>query len=340
MNKIKDLLDSKHLTKYSIVDWGYTNEAIPKTLQKYNKWVNEGLHGPLTYLDGERKEKRQSLKNYYPEFESAIVFLFSYSKYKFLLDEFYKDKSISNGLKIAGYVLGFGGIDYHFNVRDSLNELADSFRAIHPDIEIKHSLDTQPILERDMAVRSGLGWFGKNSMLISKKHGSFLMLGSLLFSKELDLELSNEEVDHCGQCTRCIVACPTDAISQDGRSIDSNKCISTYTIELFKDVSAPPLGMDTSNGEVFGCDICQEVCPWNKRLLRVNPVDKTINLEDTKERKKVFNFFLKRPLENIQEDLEGMSNRQYQREFFGTAMQRTGRQGLLKNIKFYLKRKK
>ncbi|WP_372655105.1 epoxyqueuosine reductase [Halobacteriovorax sp.] len=333
-NKIlEEVLHSKNLSQYGIVDWGVTTVSRPITWKYYFEWVNKGLNGILKYLEGERRDKREDLKNYYPEFKSAIVFQFSYAKKKFELDKFYKSKK-SNGLKIASYVLGFDGIDYHFNLRESLNQLGEQLREIDPELNFKLSLDTQPILERDLAFRAGLGWFGKNSMFISKKEGSFFILGSLLLSKNYSLNEKVVETDHCGQCTRCADSCPTDAIDLETRTLIADKCISTYTIEQFKDIGEAPKGMESSNGEIFGCDICQEVCPWNKRLLRIGKYDNEEVIVSEKEAH-LREFFLERPLENILDELKSLSNRGFQRLFKSTPIERTGRIGLLKNIRFF-----
>lgn len=302
-------------SEYDILDIGYTEESEPISFSHYEKWVKEDLHGPLGYLADERMKLRSSLKNYYPEFESALVFLFSYQKTK-------KNEKDSK-LKIASYVNGFEGMDYHVYVRERLTSILSEIKNFIPDIEGVFSLDTQPILERDMAYRSGLGWFGKNSMLINKKEGSYFIIGSLLLNKKLDFSKKEVELDHCGNCTRCIDACPTSAIISD-KVIDSSKCISTFTIELFKEANAPK-GFDNVN-QIFGCDICQEVCPWNIKPIKKIPIE-------SREETPIEKFFMNREVSEIVFDLEQMSNREFRRKFKGTPMERTGRVGLLKNLR-------
>lgn len=301
--------------KFDILDIGYTEESVPVSLSHYEDWVEKEYHGPLKYLSDERMKIRSDLKNYYPEFKSALVFLFSYQKTK-------KNEKKSKW-KMASYVNGFEGIDYHVYVRERLNATLEKLKELYPEIEGVFSLDTQPILERDMAYRAGLGWFGKNAMLIHKKEGSYFIIGSLLLNKKLPLRIREIEPDHCGNCTRCLDACPTDAIISD-KVIDSKKCISTFTIELFKEAEAPT-GFDKTN-QIFGCDICQEVCPWNTRPLR--------KIELTpKEETPLEEFFLNRDVSDIVSELEKMSNREFRRKFKGTPMERTGRIGLLKNLR-------
>lgn len=329
---LDDVLNSENLSRYKIVDWGSTTISRPLTWKHYSHWVSRGLNGILKYLEGERRDKREDLKNYFPEFQSALIFQFSYANKKYEMDQFYNSKD-SNGLKIASYVLGFEGVDYHYSLKEALTEIGEALKKIDPTLEYKLSLDTQPILERDLAYRAGLGWFGKNSMFISKTEGSFFILGSLLLSKNYKFEEATLETDHCGQCTKCADSCPTDAIDIESRTLISNKCISTFTIEQFKDIGEAPKGMEMSNGEIFGCDICQEVCPWNKRLSRLGKL-KVEGDQSDKERS-IREFFLERPIEDVYESLKQFSNRGFQRYFKGTPIERTGRVGLLKNIRFF-----
>jgi len=336
-DQLKSLLESCRLEEKGIVDWGVTHEAIPKSLNHYNDWVKKGWHAHLKYLEGDRQIKRSSLTHYFPKFQSALVFLFSYSKTKFLMNAFYKDPSLSNGFKIAGYVLGFGGYDYHDLVKSYLLEISDKIKEHRPELEVALSLDIQPVLERDLAVRAGLGWFGKNSMFIHKKHGSFLILGSLLLSEKIEMDTAKIETDHCGQCTRCIEACPTDAISDTKRVINTHKCISSWTIEHFKNWPKAPSGMEKGDGEIFGCDICQDVCPWNKRVFRKQK-GPSLPIEFTGKNKELVDFFLTKDKEEIVSELENMSNREFRRKFQRTPLERTGRKGLLKSILYYVRK--
>src|SRR5690606_21900042 len=183
-----------------------------------------------------------------PEFQSALVFLFSYQEAKKWLME-------NKEYTVAGYSLGFGGEDYHRALKSRLQRIAESLN--RPEIKIFFSLDAQPIMERDLAYRAGLGWFGKNSMLISRKEGSYFIIGSILFSEKLEVEPNQIELDHCGKCNACAESCPTEAIDPQTRTLISEKCISTFTIETFKEAPAPD-GFEKSRGEIFGCDICQD----------------------------------------------------------------------------------
>lgn len=306
-----------------ISGWAYNESDKAVTYNYYQEWIKQGLQGDLAYLEGERGIKRKEISSFFSNFKSSIVFLFSYSDIAAFLEKFYKSNE-SNGLKISSYVFGFEGNDYHLYLREKLETLAIKLIAKR-DIEYRLSLDIHPVLERDLAVRSGLGWFGKNSMFISKEKGSFLMIGALFFSEKLNLEIKSTVLDHCGKCTACIDSCPTNAIL-DNRTLDVKKCISNYTIELFKEADAPK-GMIEARGEIFGCDICQVVCPWNKKPLNV---ESNFSLSE----EPVSNL-LKNDPKKLIVYIEKMSNREFKRVFKGTALERTGRIGLLKNLRFW-----
>ncbi len=319
-----DFLTPKFLKQQGIVDWGYTEQLEAQSYQHYEDWVKAKKHLPLTYLEGERQSKRKSLTEYFPSCQSALVFLFSYQRQKKWLDQ----NPWDNGLKLASYALAFEGSDYHLYLREKLTSLRQLLQQKRPDLEVRFTLDTQPVLERDLAYRAGLGWFGKNSLLIHREQGSFFLLGSLLLSQKIsELTPQIPEVDHCGQCRACLDACPTGAIEEDERTIISEKCISTYTIELFKPAPAPE-GYEQADGFIFGCDICQDVCPWNEKALeRLQP------LEPQGEKVSLIMAFFKRPISMIKAELTSMSKRGFKKFFQGTALERTGRDGFLKNLK-------
>ncbi len=331
------VLDPHFLSTLGIVDFGYLEGDEALSFDRYEKWVDRKRYVPLNYLADHRKDLRRSLKNYFPQFQSALVFLFSYAQEKRDLDKFYQSDE-SNGLKIASYVFGFEGRDYHQVVREKLLIVKKELIRKYPDTQIDFCLDIQPVLERDMAFRAGLGWFGKNSMLLSRAHGSFTMIGSLLLSRKLPIEKKVLETDHCGQCQLCIEACPTKAIDSETRTILSRDCLSTFTIELFKGDELAPVGMEKGTGEIFGCDICQDVCPWNERPFRHRQfMEETSEITLLKEAhspsQKLFQFFLKRPIEMIIDELERWSNKKFKREFKDTPLERTGRKALLRNLK-------
>jgi len=325
MKPLLSISDS-FLKDLDILDWGYTDESNATTFHHFESWVSENKHGDLNYLADHRKDLRKDLKEVYPEFQSALVFLFSYQKAKKWMNE--------NGVNhIAGYALGFEGMDYHYFLKEKLQRMSALLKEQDPSLDFFYTLDTQPVLERDLAARAGLGWFGKNSMLINRKEGSYFIIGSILLNKKLELEKKEIEIDHCGHCNLCAEKCPTLAIDPISRTLNANDCLSTFTIETFKEVSAPE-GYDNSRGEIFGCDICQDVCPWNKKpLLRVEAFMRFHeNLEYLRE------LFLKKSIQEIYSLFEEHSKRGVKKLLHKTVFDRPGKIGWLKNLKARMKK--
>lgn len=328
---LNHILDPDWLKSRGIVDYAVTQESKALTFHHFEKWVDEKKQGALGYLADHRKEMREDIKSVFPEFQSAIVFLFSYEKQAKSLEKFYQS-DLSNGSKIASYVLGFEGEDYHVTLLNILNEIKEKIQNESSLIQIKHSLDIQPVLERDLAYRAGLGWFGKNSMLINRKYGSYFLIGSLLLSEKVDAINLPIETDHCGNCQACVDACPTRAIDPKNRTLIADQCISTFSIELFKDAQAPEGMTANARGEIFGCDICQIVCPWNRKD---EGSVMFLSQEMNEKQKLIYDFFLTRNLDEVAQDLESMTNRAFRKLFKETSLERTGRIGLLKNINAY-----
>ncbi len=314
------MISPELLKELGIVDWGYTEENLPVSFSRYDEWVKAGDHGTLSYLSDHRKDLRDDLKKLYPSFQSAIVFLFSYRPAKKWLLE-------NNRHEIASYALGFGGEDYHHSLKRSLQSILEELKKENPKLEGFFTLDAQPVLERDLAFRAGLGWFGKNSMLIHRTEGSYFIIGSILLNEKLPLTIKSQDTDHCGQCRACVEACPTLAIDEETRTLKADRCISTFTIELMKEAPAPA-GMEKSRGEVFGCDICQDVCPWNTKPLVRTPA--SLSFEKFP---KVATLFSSSPEELLQ-FFENESGRGVQKQLEGTALARPGKKGWLKNLKF------
>lgn len=215
------------------------------------KWLQEGRHGLMRYME-QNIEKRLDPRLLVPEAKSVISIIQNYYPKELLETE--------NNYKISKYAYGK---DYHDVVKRKLNLLADYIKQFYPKINFRVFVDSAPVLDRVWAKKSGLGWIGKNSLLISRKQGSFFFIGHLI----IDLELAYNMVqikDYCANCTRCIDACPTNAIYEN-RKIDARKCLSYQTIEF-------PKLAERSNPEnyqdwIFGCDICQDVCPWNIKFI-------------------------------------------------------------------------
>jgi epoxyqueuosine reductase len=305
------------LKDLGILTWGYTEDPIPSTLSHFERWTEEEKHGPLQYLADHRKHLRRDLRHLFPEFQSALVFLFSYQETKKWMLE-------SNLHSVASYALGFEGEDYHRALKKRLERISAEMNLGN----VFYTLDAQPVLERDLAYRAGLGWFGKNSMIINQKEGSYFIIGSILLDHKLDLPAPTLDVDHCGTCSACADACPTKAIDVETRTLEASKCISTFTIEVFKEAE-PPEGFENSRGEVFGCDICQDVCPWNKK-----PLGRVVGSLKLKEAYGFLEDWLfKWPREKFIDVIKSETNRGFKKRLFGTALDRPGREGWLKNFK-------
>lgn len=305
--------------------WGSVEDPIPHSFERYKNWVKSSRHQPLGYLSDHRLDIRGNLKSFFPEFKQAIVLLFSYSSTRKQMQTLYENPNW-NGWKVASYASGFEGVDYHHFIGAKLDELGQSLKAHYPSLKFQRCLDVHPVLERDLAYRAGLGWFGRNSMLIHQKEGSFVMIGSLLLSERIvDAENNNIEADHCGTCTACVDRCPTLAIDGEKREIIADQCISTFTIELFQDAKPIPGHVERGEGEIFGCDLCQDVCPWNKRPLNQD-IQKKINPEWLED-------LLLRPKELVIKDIESQSERGFRKKMQGSVFERLGRKGLLKNLK-------
>ncbi len=208
------------------------------------------------------------------------------------------------------------GTDYHFVMKDKLKQLLQFIREMIVPCNGRPFVDSAPVAERTWACKAGLGWIGKNSSLISVRHGSFFFIGELILDAVLPYDSPEIESDRCGTCTRCIDACPTNAITPD-RTIDARKCISYQTIELKGELD-PGLKNKSSN-RVFGCDICQDVCPWNR------------NPRPHRE------AALKPParlLELTRRDWYEMDRPLFNQLFKKSAVKRTGFNGLKRNLKF------
>jgi epoxyqueuosine reductase len=225
---------------------GITTLGPAPTHAAFLDWLDRGYSGEMTYLP-RGAEKRRDTRLPFEGVKSGIVVGLNYG-----------------GKQPAGPIARYArGADYHDVMIERLETLLAFIREIRgADVRGKAYVDTGPILERDLAQRAGLGWIGKNTMLIHPRRGSFFFLGALL----IDLELVADapfEADRCGTCTRCLDACPTDAFVEP-RLLDATRCISYLTIEHRSDIAEelqPLMG-----GLIYGCDICQDVCPWNHRF--------------------------------------------------------------------------
>ncbi len=235
--------------------FGFAEVTTPFSIDLYDRWIDEGLQGEMDYLERHQHDKRHP-QTYFKRARTAIVITQNYLPHPAPKDGW----PLTKVSRVAGYAQGR---DYHRFFHTKLRKICSLLNEAFPGEEFQSFADAGPVLERDLAARAGLGWVGKNSCLIDRARGSLFVIGEIYTSLELPIariERAELEKDFCGTCTRCIDACPTGAIVEP-RKVDARKCISYLTIES-KDEA--PLGLREKIGDwLFGCDICQVVCPWN-----------------------------------------------------------------------------
>ncbi|MDP4581174.1 MAG: tRNA epoxyqueuosine(34) reductase QueG [Saprospiraceae bacterium] len=277
--------------------------SLDQSAEKLTKWLEMGYHGEMKYMENHfdlRIDPRQLV----PGAQTVIVLSFNYAT-----KNIQKDK---NAPKIAKYAFGK---DYHKVLRKKLKSLFSSIQEICPNSQGRFFTDSAPILERDWAELAGLGWKGKNTLLIHPQAGSFFFLAEIIIDAELPYDSPMR--DYCGSCRRCIDACPTDAIDKNGYLLDAKKCISYLTIELKSQI--PEEFKDKMDNWVFGCDICQDVCPWNKFSTPHSEV----------------NFLPKEELLDLSsEDWHALTEEKFTDLFESSAVKRTGFNGLSRNLSF------
>ncbi len=216
--------------------------------RRLETWLNKGMNGSMQYME-RHFDLRTDPTKLVPGAKSIITLLINY---------FPEEKQQADAPKVSKYAYGK---DYHDIIREKLNHFFFLLKEKIGDIHGRGFVDSAPVLERAWAQKSGLGWIGKNGNLINKQQGSFFFIASLI--TDLDLLAGGEGVkDYCGTCTKCIDECPTEAILPD-KIVDGSKCISYFTIEL-KDALIPDKMKGQFDNWLFGCDVCQDVCPWNR----------------------------------------------------------------------------
>ena len=221
-------------------------EFLEKEAPLLEEWLKRGYQGKMSYLEN-HFDKRLDPTLLVPGARSVISLVYNYFPPK--------DFAERSDLKIAKYAYGE---DYHFVVKDKLKLLLDHIRTTVGDVGGRAFVDSAPVMERAWAQRSGVGWIGKNSLLLNRDSGSFFFLAELII--DLDLEYDSPTKDYCGTCTACMDACPTEAIPEP-YMVNASKCISYFTIELKEEIPDDVKGK--FENWIFGCDICQDVCPWN-----------------------------------------------------------------------------
>ncbi|MFY7670459.1 tRNA epoxyqueuosine(34) reductase QueG [Tenacibaculum sp. MEBiC06402] len=296
-------LIKKHARRLGFLDCGIAEACfLEKEAPRLEDWLQNNYHGQMQYMEN-HFDKRLDPRLLVEGAKSVISLSYNY---------FPEEHQQSDSYKIAKYAYGE---DYHHVIKNKLFELLECLREEIGEINGRCFVDSAPVLERAWAERAGLGWNGKHTLLIQKKQGSFFFLAELI----IDLELEYDEpfvTDHCGKCTRCIDACPTEAILPNN-NLDASKCISYVTIELRDSI---PLGFkDKMEDWMFGCDICQDVCPWNRFS---EPHNESL-------------FHPKDPLLTMDKrDWQELTEETFRKVFKKSAVKRTKYAGLTRNINF------
>lgn len=287
---------------------GFTHPGPPSSYPVFSDWIGRGNHAGMHYLASHRSlECRKNPAALLPGCRSILVLGLPYSNPLLEIQNYLP--SFSG--RIAAYAWGR---DYHNLIPTRLEKLAMRISELTKmPVNAKGFTDTSPILEHDLAQRAGLGWIGKNSMLINPRFGSFFFIAELFLDIEIEPDLPFS-ADRCGNCRRCIEACPTQCIHPN-RTIDSNRCISYLTIEN-RGMIPQDLRHRLQNW-IFGCDICQMVCPWNQRI--TEPIDD----------KELVSGDLWKSLDSLQ--LVGISTEEFSNKFAESPLNRSKRAGLLRN---------
>ncbi len=218
------------------------------------QWLREGRHGSMQWMEN-HFDKRMDPRKLVPGAQSVVSVMMSYHQPELAGRQLRSEKP-----KISKYAMGE---DYHLVLKEKLFELFAFTESVVGRVEGRVFVDTAPVMDKAWAVESGVGWLGKHTNVLNREWGSWFFLGEMILDAEFDYD--NPVADHCGSCTRCIEACPTDAIYEPYK-VDGSKCISYFTIELRDEI---PEEYQHQMGEwIFGCDICQDVCPWNRKARR------------------------------------------------------------------------
>ena len=222
-------------------------EFLEEEAPRLESWLNKNMHGNMQYMENNFDKRLDP--TLLVEGSKSVISL----TYNYYTDKLQQD---TNAPKISKYAYG---IDYHFVIKEKLKQLLEFIKSDIGEVHGRAFVDSAPIMEKAWAKKSGLGWIGKNSNLITQRVGSFYFIAELIV--DLDLEVDHAVTDHCGSCTACIDACPTEAITEPYQ-VDGSKCISYFTIELKDNIPSEFKGK--FDHWMFGCDICQDVCPWNR----------------------------------------------------------------------------
>jgi epoxyqueuosine reductase len=277
-------------------------QQLDEDARRLENWLQQGMHGSMSYMEN-HFDMRVDPTKLVPGAKSVIT----------LIKNYYPEKEINSAYKISKYAYGN---DYHTIIKSALRNMLQDISQTIGAIEGRGFVDSAPVLERAWAKRSGIGWIGKNGNLITKNGGSFFFIATLI----TDLELVADDPfakDFCGSCSKCIEACPTDAIS-DNKVINGSKCISYFTIEL-KDEIIPSEMKGKFSDWMFGCDICQDVCPWNR-------FSKPHNEEGFSPLPELLNLSTR--------DWEELNEEMFRKIFKHSPLSRSKHKGIKRNIQF------
>ena len=276
-------------------------EFLENEAPRLENWLNKNQHGKMSYMEN-HFDKRLDPTLLVDDAKSVISLLLNY---------YPSQIQIENSYKISKYAYGQ---DYHYIIKDKLKELLDSVQSSIGAINGRVFVDSAPVLDKEKAAKSGLGWIGKNSNLITQKIGSFYFIAEIII--DLELEYDHPTTDHCGSCKACIDACPTQAIVSP-YVVDGSKCISYFTIELKEAIPTEFNGK--LDDWIFGCDVCQDVCPWNRFSKPHN--------EPLLEPISDFITFSKNDWDEITEEV-------FSKTFKNSPLKRSKYEGIKRNIKF------
>ena len=297
-----------HLVKQLAVKHGFDYcgiaraQPLDEDARRLERWLKQGMHGSMKYMEN-HFDLRIDPSKLVPGAKSVIT----------LLKNYYPDAMINAQHKISKYAYGE---DYHSVIKAHLKQMVEELQQKIGMFQGRGFVDSAPVLERSWAQRSGLGWIGKNGNLINKQSGSFFFIATFI----TDLELNYDDPfakDFCGNCTRCIDACPTEAILPD-KTINGSKCISYFTIELKEEI-IPEEQKGKFQNWMFGCDTCQDVCPWNRfsqphKEASFQPIPEILNLSTA--------------------DWEELSEEAFKRIFKNSPLSRSKHKGIQRNIRF------
>ncbi len=282
-------------------------EKLENEVKKLEDWINFGFQSGMSYME-RNIDKRKDVSQILPDAKSIISLTLNY----------YTPHQYSNN-KQKGKVSRYAwGKDYHLVIWEMLEDLEERLCNIDPKFNCKSYVDTGPFLDKAWAVKSGIGWMGKHSNIINRDYGSWFFIANIITNAEFDY--AEQISDFCGSCTACIDACPTDAIVSD-YVVDSNKCISYLTIENKEEIPKELRG--NFDGWLFGCDVCQDVCPWNIKFSEITFV------KDFHPKNENFEIDLN--------EIDAMDNEEFKDRFSGTPISRARLKGLKRNAKFLRK---